>query len=207
MDRLADLIEAAGIRKNYFLYGRVDTIVNHPELFAKWARIGLAQVFVGMEDFSDERLTAMNKGTTAAQQAEAVRILREAGVMMYASYMVDPDYTEKDFAALKAHVRAMKHSCATFTVLTPLPGTELYEANRNRLLSTRPELFDMLHSLLPTRLPAEKFYAELAGLYTTAVPLYRSLPALMRFGLHGMMLRVRLFGKFLDKMKRAHLDF
>jgi hopanoid C-3 methylase len=38
MDRLADMIREAGIRKTYFLYGRVDTIVNHPELFAKWQR-------------------------------------------------------------------------------------------------------------------------------------------------------------------------
>jgi radical SAM superfamily enzyme YgiQ (UPF0313 family) len=207
MDRLADLIAAAGIRKNYFLYGRVDTIVNHPELFAKWAKIGLSQVFVGMEDFSDARLSAMRKGTTAAQQAEAVRILRELGVMMYASYMVDPEYTVEDFAALKAHVRAMKHSYATFTVMTPLPGTELFERNRDRMLSRRPELFDMLHSLLPTRLPAEQFYAELTRLYTSAVPLYRSLPALLRFGLHGMRLRIRLFGTFLDKMRSAHLDY
>lgn len=207
MDRLADLIAVAGIRKKYFLYGRVDTIVNHPELFAKWARIGLAQVFVGMEDFSDSRLSAMNKGTTTAQQAEAVRILRKLGVMMYASYMVDPDYSLEDFAALKTHVRAMKHNYATFTVMTPLPGTELYSQNKERMLSHKPELFDMLHSLLPTRLPAGQFYAEMNRLYTGAVPLYRSLPALLRFGLHGMVLRIRLFGRFLEKMQRAHLDF
>jgi radical SAM superfamily enzyme YgiQ (UPF0313 family) len=207
MDRLADLIAAAGIRKKYFLYGRVDTIVNHPELFAKWARIGLSQVFVGMEDFSDARLSAMNKGTTTTQQAEAVRILRELGVMMYASYMVDPEYTAEDFAALKAHVRAMKHNYATFTVMTPLPGTELHERNRDRLLSDRHELFDMLHSLLPTRLPAGRFYSEMTSLYTSAVPLYRSLPALMRFGLHGMLLRMKLFGRFLEKMRSAHLDY
>lgn len=207
MERLADLIAAAGIRKRYFLYGRVDTIVNHPELFAKWAKIGLAQVFVGMEDFSDARLTAMNKGTTTAQQAEAVRILRELGVMMYASYMVDPEYTVEDFVALKAHVRGLKHNYATFTVMTPLPGTELYEQNKERMLSHKPELFDMLHSLLPTRLPAEQFYAELTRLYTSAVPFYRSLPVLLRFGLHGILLRIKLFGKFLDKMKRAHLDY
>lgn len=207
MDRLADLIAAAGIRKNYFLYGRVDTIVNHPELFAKWAAIGLCQVFVGMEDFSDRRLAAMKKGTTTAQQAEAVRILRKHGIMMYASYMVDPEYSHEDFAALKDHVRAMKHTYATFTVMTPLPGSELYARNKERMLSHKPELFDMLHSLLPTRLPAEQFYAELNRLYTSAVPLYRSLPVLLRFGLHGMLLRIRLFGKFLEKMQRAHLDF
>jgi radical SAM superfamily enzyme YgiQ (UPF0313 family) len=160
-----------------------------------------------MEDFSDARLSAMNKGTTTAQQAEAVRILHKLGVMMYASYMVDPEYTTEDFCALKAHVRAMKHNYATFTVMTPLPGTELYERNRHRMLSERPELFDMLHSLLPTRLPPEQFYSEMTGLYITAVPLYRSLPALLRFGLHGMVLRIRLFGKFLDKMRLAHLDY
>ena len=41
MDKLADLIQEAGIQKKYFLYGRVDTIVKHPELFAKWKKIGL----------------------------------------------------------------------------------------------------------------------------------------------------------------------
>ncbi|UFS72064.1 B12-binding domain-containing radical SAM protein [Geomonas sp. RF6] len=207
MDRLADLIAAAGIRKNYFLYGRVDTIVNHPQLFAKWAKIGLVQVFVGMEDFSDARLAAMNKGTTTGQQRDAVRILRELGVMMYASYMVDPEYGAEDFAALKRHVRDMKHNYATFTIMTPLPGTELYERNKGRMLSHRPELFDMLHTLLPTRLTPQEFYAEVTTLYTSAVPLYRALPALMRFGLHGMWLRARLFGQFVEKMRRAHLDY
>lgn len=207
MERLADLIAAAGIRKNYFLYGRVDTIVNHPDLFAKWARVGLAQVFVGMEDFSDERLAAMNKGTTTAQQRRAVQILNDLGVMMYASYMVDPAYTKEDFAALKAHVRRMKHNYATFTVMTPLPGTDLYDTCRNRMLTERPEMFDMLHSLVPTTLPLQQFYEELANLYATAIPLHRSLRPLLRFGLHGLWLRIKLFGAFLAKMRTAHLDY
>lgn len=207
MEKLGEMIAAAGIRKNYFLYGRVDTIVNHPELFAQWAKIGLKQVFVGMEDFSDTRLTAMKKGTTTAQQHRAVQILRDLGVMMYASYMVDPTYSREDFALLKAYVREMKHNCATFTVMTPLPGTELYESSKERMFSHKPELFDMLHSLLPTALPPQQFYQELAGLYTNAVPLYRSLPVLMRFGLHGMLLRIKLFGTFLKKMRHAHLDY
>jgi len=207
MDRLADLIAAAGIRKNYFLYGRVDTIVKHPELFAKWAKIGLAQVFVGMEDYSDARLAAMHKGITSAQQVQAVRILDELGIMMYASYMVDPAYTREDFRNLLAYVRQMKHKYATFTVLTPLPGTQLYAERESELLSRQPELFDMVHALLPTRLPLKEFYAEYAKLWTRAVPLYRMLPTLARFGAHGMLQRIRLFGVFLKKVHSAHLDY
>lgn len=207
MDRLADLIREAGIRKKYFLYGRVDTIVNHPELFAKWAKIGLVQVFVGMEDCSDARLAAMNKHITVAQQTEAARVLDELGIMMYASYMVDPAYTREDFRALLAYVRRMRHKYATFTVMTPLPGTQLYAEHEHELLSHKPELYDLVHALLPTRLPMPEFYAELANLWARAVPLYRILPTLTRFGLRGMLHRIRLFGIVLARLRAAHQDY
>jgi radical SAM superfamily enzyme YgiQ (UPF0313 family) len=207
MHRLADLIAAAGIQKRYFLYGRVDTIVKHPELFAKWAKIGLAQVFVGMEDYSDARLKAMHKGITSAQQAEAVRILDDLGIMMYASYMIDPAYTRQDFRNLLGYVRRMKHTYATFTVLTPLPGTRLHAERKHEMLSHAPEMFDMVHTLLPTTLPLKDFYAEYARLWANAVPMYRVLPALAQFGMHGLITRVRLFGTFLGKIKSAYLDY
>ena len=207
MNRLADLIREAGIKKNYFLYGRVDTIVKHPELFAKWAQIGLAQVFVGMEDFSDARLTAMNKGVTTAQQVQAVEILDSLGVMMYASYMVDPAYTREDFRNLLAYVRRLKHKYATFTVMTPLPGTQLHTERERELLSRKPELYDMLHALLPTRLPLAEFYQEMADLWAKAVPFHRIIPTLARFGLRGMLQRIRLFGIVLKKIRAAHLDY
>lgn len=207
MEQLADLIRAAGIRKKYFLYGRVDTIVNNPGLFAKWAEIGLAQVFVGMEDFSDERLSAMKKGVTTAQQVQAVKILDDLGVMMYASYMVDPAYTREDFAQLLSYVRGLKHKYATFTVMTPLPGTRLHADRQKDILSHKPELYDMIHALLPTSMPLQEFYAEMANLWVKAVPFYRVVPTLARFGYQGMLLRIRMFGKFLDKLKAAHLDY
>jgi len=207
MEQLADLIGEAGIRKRYFLYARVDTIVKHPDLFAKWARIGLSQVFVGMEDFSDERLTAMKKGVTTDQQIKAASILRDLGVMMYASFMVDPAYTRDDFRALNTYIRKLKLTYATFTVMTPLPGTELHASHRHELLSNKPELYDMLHALLPTKLPLQEFYQEMAKLYSGAVPMHRSLPTLLRYGLHGLLLRLRLFGVFLQRVRTAHLDY
>ena len=207
MEKLAELIEEAGIRKTYFLYARVDTIVRHPELFARWRKIGLSQVFVGMEDFSDARLKAMNKGVTVSQQEEAARILDRLGIMMYASFMVDPDYTREDFVSLRQYVGRLKLKYATFTVMTPLPGTELYASVKDRLLTTRPEMFDMLHALVPTRLPLQEFYREMATLYTKAVPLYRSLPVLVKFGLHGMLLRMKLFGEFLKRVQQFHQEY
>jgi hypothetical protein len=65
----------------------------------------------------------------------------------------------------------------------------------------------MVHALLPTKLPLKEFYAEYANLWTKAVPFHRVVPALARFGIHGMLLRIRLFGRFLQKVRTAHLDY
>lgn len=207
MDRLADAIREAGIRKTYFLYARVDTIVEHPELFAKWAAIGLKQVFVGMEDFSDARLAAMKKGVTIRQQAEAVAILERLGIMIYASFMIDPDYGRDDFRAMRDYVRGLKLRYPTFTVMTPLPGTELHARREGEILSRKPELYDMLHALLPTRLPLPDFYAELARLYQTTVPLLTSLGTMLRFGPRGMWIRLKVLGGILARIRQGHLDY
>lgn len=46
---LAELIERAGIKPRYFLYGWSDTIPRHPELLEQWKKIGLERVFMGLE--------------------------------------------------------------------------------------------------------------------------------------------------------------
>lgn len=52
-----------------------------------------------------------------------------------------------------------------FTILTPLPGTRLYQQRRDELLTDDYSCFDTLHAVLPTRLPRETFYRRFADLY------------------------------------------
>jgi radical SAM superfamily enzyme YgiQ (UPF0313 family) len=126
---------------------------------------------------------------------------------MYASYMVDPAYTREDFWSLLAYVRRLKHKYATFPILTPFPGTQLYARRQAELLSRKAELYDALHALLPTTLPLEEFYAQCARLWTKAVPFYRIIPTLARLGPQGILTRIRLFEKFVQKVRMAHLDY
>ncbi|ACL18969.1 cobalamin B12-binding domain protein [Desulfitobacterium hafniense DCB-2] len=181
MDQLADLIQEAGIRKKYFLYGRVDTIVKHPELFAKWKNIGLIQVFVGFESFSDERLQGLNKNITVAQQEEAVKILNDLNIDIYASFVIDPSFTRPEFAQLIAYTRKLNIAYAALSVLTPLPGTALYEQNKDRLLTHDPKFFDFMHTVLPTALPLQQFYSEYARTLMKATPIPRYFRFIAKF--------------------------
>lgn len=206
MDLLADRIAESGIHKNYFLYARVDTIARHPQLFEKWRNIGLKQVFVGMESFSDAHLRSMNKGVTIAQQEEAVRILKELGILLYASFVVNSNFSREDFCALTNYVRRLKLHHASFSILTPLPGTVMYQERHEELLPYRPEMFDFLHTVLPTRLPLEDFYAEFARLWQSAIPPHRAMRTFSRYGLRRLPGVFRLLGKAIKTMREAHLD-
>jgi radical SAM superfamily enzyme YgiQ (UPF0313 family) len=205
MEELADLIRSAGISKHYFLYARADTIASHPGLFEKWRDIGLVQVFVGLESFSDKRLRSMNKEMSVADQREAVRILDRLGVLLYANFMVDPDFTLQDFRELKRHVRDLGLHYASFSVLTPLPGSELYEKKEGVLLSQNPELIDMIHAVTPTAMPLKDFYRRYYDLYTRALPAGASfMENVRRFGPSGMLKQIKLLAQFRRYILNAH---
>ncbi|RMF85838.1 MAG: radical SAM protein [Nitrospirae bacterium] len=165
MERLGHMILEAGIRKRYFMYGRAKTIAAHPELIALWKRVGLDMILIGMESFRDAELADMNKRTTAATNEAAIRICREHGVNVNGQFIVNPDYSVADFRELARYVRRIRVSHPTYSVLTPLPGTDLFDQERHRLTTTDYHLFDLLHATLPTRLPLKRFYRELSKLY------------------------------------------
>lgn len=206
MDALADAIAEAGLRKRYFLYARADTVVSHPELFIKWRKVGLTQVFVGMESFSDARLAGLHKQISVAQQQKAADLLHDLGIIVYANFMVDPDFDREDFSRLRAHVRQLGLKHVGFSVLTPLPGTELYDQRRTDLVTETPELYDMVHAVLPTRLPAEEFYREMLDLYTKSLPLTQTLRTLLRYGPLRIWGQLGLLSRFGAYLKKAHLE-
>ncbi len=161
---IADLIKSEGIRKRFSMECRTDSIVRHPELVEKWVDVGLYAVLLGLEG-SDETLKSVNKKNTAKVNDEAVRILHDNGVIIWGAFIADPDWTEDDFKALRDYVDSREITHTQFTVLTPLPGSELWKERYDELLTHDYNCYDCLHPVVPTRLPREEFYKQFANLY------------------------------------------
>ena len=162
---IADLIRSEGIEKQYFTQCRTDSIVRHPELLEKWSEIGLQGIFFGLEGASNRTLKKLNKSNVSRNNDEAIRICRDNGVIVWGAFIVDPDWSEDDFKQLHDYVEEKEITFRQFSVLTPLPGTQLYRSKVDELLTNNYIFFDCLHSVLPTRLPREQFYEYLASLY------------------------------------------
>jgi len=207
MKNLALLIEQAGIRKQYFLYARSDTIAKNPELLSLWKRIGLEKVFVGLEFFRDADFEAVGKGTSVADNSKALEILNKLGIEPYASFIVRPDLLKEDFAAFRRYCRSLSLGFIGFAVLTPLPGTDLYEQSKEQLITSNWDYFDFIHTVLPTKLPMEEFYDEYYKLYRQAVPPTRALAHLSRYRLSDIPGTLVKSFRFYNRLRRAYRDY
>jgi radical SAM superfamily enzyme YgiQ (UPF0313 family) len=206
MTALATEILAAGIRKRIFLYGRSDTIARNPDLLELWAAAGLERVFIGLEFFRDEDLRFIRKGSTTDDNQRAVEVLTQLGIDIYASFIVRPEFDHEDFRELRDYCRRLGLDFASFAVLTPLPGTDLLDQVRDRLVTTEPELFDFIHSVLPTVLPLDEFYRELFDLYRRAIPVSRQLGLLRKFRLRDLPVFLARSATASRRMRSLHLD-
>lgn len=164
-EELAHAITKAGIRKHFIVQSRTDVIVRNRELVEQWKDCGKLTVFLGVEKVDDEGLTALNKRNTAANNEAALEILQSLGIGYTLTMIVDPDWGLKDFAKLHDWVERHGSYSSGFSVLTPLPGTDLWDQIKDSVTTSDWDMFDLEHAVLPTRLPLEQFYAEYARLW------------------------------------------
>lgn len=162
---LCDELERRGVKKYWMTQGRTDFAADHPDVMERLAKNGLVMVLSGFESNSDDNLAALRKKSSWEKNQRANEILAELGIISTGIFMVRPDWTKQQFEQLYEYVRSLTIGIPLFSILTPLPGTQLYKAYKDKLLTTDHRLFDLLHAVLPTRLPREEFYREYARAY------------------------------------------
>ncbi len=207
MMTLADKIQAAGIKKRYFSYGRSDSVVRNPELFRRWKEIGLFGLVVGFEFVRDDELKDVNKKVDLKTHEEAIRILKELDIIIYPSFIVKPDYIPSDFDYLRKEVLRLKLPFPQFSVMTPLPGTEYFENVKHTLITKDYSFFDLFHPVLPTQIPLDEFFDELAKLYeNTNVP-ELAIPYLTNFSSDEVSVLTNRFAENMKKLRQASLHY
>jgi radical SAM superfamily enzyme YgiQ (UPF0313 family) len=189
---LARQIKAAGIKKYFKVQTRTDIIVKHPEVIEMWKDCGRLSIFLGLESIDDAGLASVNKKNKAINNERAVKILQELGVGYTPNFIVDPDWDREDFAKLRDWVDRTGAFNSGFSVLTPLPGTDLWNDAKDRVTTRDWELYDIAHSVLPTKLSQGDFYEEYARLWRHALEVrYRKCGHLRTWGEIGLALATR----------------
>jgi radical SAM superfamily enzyme YgiQ (UPF0313 family) len=157
---LAEALRKRGVSKRWILVQtRTDIICRQSELLEAWRPLAKDfDIFFGFESATDDGLAQVNKDAGVSTSLEAIRIARSAGYGVNGNFLVDPDWTEKDFEGLWDFVARHGLRRAGFTILTPLPGTEFFASLAPRLTGQPWFKYDMHHLLWEPRLGAKRFF-------------------------------------------------
>jgi len=161
---LSEKIIRAGISKKFFADVRADTIVRHPDLMKAWKEAGLYAVVVGFEDVADERLKSYNKKYQGRVILEAIEILHNLGIVMVGDFIASPQYVEDDFERLEKFIVSNKIEIPVLSILTPIPGTPLYEEMKKDIVIWDLDYYTFTNAVTKTRMPEERFYRAYADL-------------------------------------------
>jgi len=181
--RIVQMMQERNIKKKFWIQGRADAMVKDPDGVAMAARSGLSTVLIGLEAYREDDLGHFNKGKDAsvAVNDQAIDIMHDNGVDIWGCFLINPDWEERDFQGLIEYVKRKRIQFLQFTILTPLPGTQLYEESKDRIRAGW-EKFDFLHSVVPTKLPPERFYEQMANLYQETVMSFSQMKEMIRQG-------------------------
>jgi radical SAM superfamily enzyme YgiQ (UPF0313 family) len=145
-----------------------------PDLLEKAVESGLRSLFVGFETLNEDNLREQGKSQNLGRDyAASIRRLHGLGVMINGSFVFGMDGDEPDvFDRTVDWAVSRGIETATFHILTPYPGTKLYQrmTAQNRLLHSDWDRYDTRQvvfrptQLTPAQLEAgywrayEKFY-------------------------------------------------
>lgn len=140
------------------VYLRADFIARHPDLMKQLKKAGIIEVIVGLESIKSSTLESFNKGYTSDVNTKAITIMQRIGLSFTALFMVDINDDYNDFKALRNYIKKHKLMNYTFSIFTPLRGTDLYKEYENNIIDFNCEHYDFLHLVLkPVKMQSSTF--------------------------------------------------
>lgn len=125
------------------------------DLIEKAAKAGLRSLFVGFETFSIENLKQSNKNQNLKHSYErAAKRLQDLGIMINGSFVFGLDSDNQDvFKRTVEWGVENAITTATYHILTPYPGTRLYQAmlDSGRILTSDWDFYDTRHVVYQTK--------------------------------------------------------
>ncbi|HEX3019177.1 MAG TPA: radical SAM protein [Chitinispirillaceae bacterium] len=118
------------------------------QLVKKMYRAGCRIVFIGLESINQASLENMEKKQNTNDIIQSIRIFQNNGIQVHGMFMLgnDPDHKEI-FHSTPRFCKENALSYVQYSVLTPLPGTDLYQRfeYQGRLLHKNWSYYDGLH--------------------------------------------------------------
>ena len=178
--RICEQMNHRALNIRWWCFSRVDTIAKHEDMVQSMADAGVREVFVGVENPNQEVLDSYKKGITADISYRAIQILRKYKIRSMAGFIIGElnETMEMIKDTIKFAIK-LNPDIAQFSILTPYPGTRLFESVKGNLLTRDWAFYDGLHAVINITRTKPKDLEKLAK--EAYLKFYLRLSRLIRF--------------------------
>jgi anaerobic magnesium-protoporphyrin IX monomethyl ester cyclase len=137
----------------WFVQARCDDIVRNEKFLPRLRRSGLRWVLLGVENPDQAILDGYGKNITVEDSKRAVKLLKKNDIAAHTMFIIGARKDNaKSILKLREFVNELDPDFAIFSVLTPFPGTKIYEeAKQNGWIEDfNLANYDMIHAIMPT---------------------------------------------------------
>ena len=133
-ERLLDLLIEKDLGLHFLMETRVEDIVRDADILDKYRKAGIIHVYMGAESGDDAVLESLNKGIEMKTTKQALDLLRAAGIVSEASFMIGfPQETWESIAHTIDSAIYLNPDVAVFPIVTPWPYTPMYKEMHDRI--------------------------------------------------------------------------
>jgi anaerobic magnesium-protoporphyrin IX monomethyl ester cyclase len=171
MENLCDELIKRGFSDDIscFMQARCDDVVRNQDLLPKMSRAGINYLLLGVESQSQRNLDSFRKGTKPEDAVNAVRLLKQNGIFSQATCIIgERKDSHESIEGLRHFINKLDPDLSIFMILTPFPGTDLYEEAKHNgwIENCNWADYDMVHAIMPTEsLSREQLQHELYECY------------------------------------------
>jgi anaerobic magnesium-protoporphyrin IX monomethyl ester cyclase len=132
----------------WWCLSRIDLLLRNETMVKEMVKAGAKSVFIGVESSSPRTLEELRKGFHVEDTVQTVEMLKRNGLEIHASYILGGLHdTVKTIHDTIRFAKRLDTNVAQFAILTPYPGTAIYQQVKDRILKWRSpwSFFDMQH--------------------------------------------------------------
>lgn len=137
----------------WFVQWRCDDVVKNSQFLGRMRKAGLRWVLLGVESQKQTTLKRFRKGIMPETAKKAVKLLRKNDIFSHAMFIIgDRKDSAESVADLREFVKDLDPDFVIFAVLTPFPGTEVFEEAKRMgwIQDFNWSHYDMIHAIMPT---------------------------------------------------------
>jgi len=166
-------------------------VAKDPELIELMARSGCRYLLTGFESVSQLSLKEISKGFNQEDEYKSfMEILHAHGISVQGCFMFGFDHDDLSvFEETVQRVIDLKVDIPRYSILTPYPGTALYERlqREERILSVNWEDYDTMHVVFqPARMSPEDLYSGFKWTYKETFKIPHIMRRMRSLSLMGM---------------------